>query len=234
MLGPRRSLALGSDTGPLTFSPSFSACSVDGSRSTSKHSPPSLRVPDHGNDARMAQISPLTFPIAPSVSMISLPPKEPRKRVERDVQGEILVVSSRIRGVRLIRNNVGCLPDERGIPIKYGLGAGSPDLVGAITFGGVNTCEPSTLGSTALAVLRTMRPIAITVAIEVKKPDARHAKGLPHRWAKRDRAQPAWHAMARKRGVETAVCKSAEDAATFLIHTIEVTWSRMRALLVCA
>lgn len=51
-----------------------------------------------------------------------------RKAIARD--GRALVT----------RNNVGVLRDERGVPVRYGLGIGSPDLVGLLTATGRVFC----------------------------------------------------------------------------------------------
>lgn len=42
------------------------------------------------------------------------------------------VLNHREAPTRVWRNNVGCLPDRRGIPIRYGLAPGSADLVGIV------------------------------------------------------------------------------------------------------
>src|ERR1019366_9150433 len=77
--------------------------------------------------------------------MIEIPKKPPRKRIETDVTNEIRKWLGETSDVRLMRNNVGELrtvvrmrPDlgpniaEVGRPVTYGLGTGSPDLVGHI------------------------------------------------------------------------------------------------------
>ncbi len=140
--------------------------------------------------------------------MITIPKLPPRKRVESDIQNDIIVASSRIRGVRLARNNVGTLLDRRGIPVTYGLGEGSPDLVGVITFGGLNTCEPATIDEVHAALLHAHDSIALCIAIEVKQ---------PKRYATSE--QKAWHAVARKRGIESAVCRSPEEATAWIEAT---------------
>ena len=50
------------------------------------------------------------------------------------IQAHIMaVLNHRNSPCRLWRNNVGCLKDERGIPLHYGLGVGSSDWVGLVT-----------------------------------------------------------------------------------------------------
>ena len=142
--------------------------------------------------------------------MIPLPPKAPRKRVETDIVREILVGVNAIAGVRAARNNVGTIEDVRGIPVTFGLGEGSPDIVGVISFGGVE----STISS-----LRRMRPFAIAFGIEVKQPK-RYATPK----------QKAWHAVARRRGFSTCVARSDHEAVDF-VHKLRLELvASMRAI----
>lgn len=46
---------------------------------------------------------------------------------ESDVQGAIRLEASR-KGLRLWRNNVGVLPDTRGVPVRFGLCNDSPEM----------------------------------------------------------------------------------------------------------
>lgn len=117
---------------------------------------------------------------------IKLPPREPRPITETDVLKRILEALAHEPGVRAARNNVGTLTDLRGIPVTYGLGNGSPDVVGIMTFG------------------RAL-PIAIAFGVEVKKPGK---KAEPH--------QRAWHAVAKRRGMYVGVATSEEEAVTFV------------------
>lgn len=48
---------------------------------------------------------------------------------ERDIQVAIQMAASE-DGHRLLRNNVGMLPDRNGRMVRYGLGTGSSDLIG--------------------------------------------------------------------------------------------------------
>lgn len=48
---------------------------------------------------------------------------------EADLTRACQLEATRI-GARLMRNNVGCLPDVRGVPVHFGLGIGSSDLIG--------------------------------------------------------------------------------------------------------
>lgn len=52
---------------------------------------------------------------------------------ETIIQAKIrAVLNHRDSPCRVWRNNVGVLPDSRGIPLRYGLAVGSADLVGLI------------------------------------------------------------------------------------------------------
>ena len=79
---------------------------------------------------------------------IMLPEREPRKRTETTIQLETRDALNRIPRVRVARNNVGQTPMPCGEckkrlcrrcaarlarPVAYGLGVGSPDLVGIYT-----------------------------------------------------------------------------------------------------
>jgi hypothetical protein len=128
--------------------------------------------------------------------MIKLAPKPERKRVETDIVHEIMLALSRIRGVRVARNNVGTLTDARGIPVTYGLGDGSPDLVGVITFGGIES---------TFAVCAMLEPLSVAFAIEVKQPGRYPSK-----------KQRTWIKVAKRRGFAVGVARSDEDAIAFV------------------
>lgn len=52
------------------------------------------------------------------------------------VKSILAVVALRYKGkVALHRNNVGCLKDATGRPVRYGLGVGSSDLIGTLRGG---------------------------------------------------------------------------------------------------
>lgn len=145
-----------------------------------------------------------------------LPPRVPRKRTETDVVYSCLGAINRIRGVRGSRNNVGELKDERGIPVVYGLGTGSPDIVGAITFGGVES---------AVASLRALPPLAFTFAIEVKRPREDGGRGAT-------RKQRSWMAVAERRGFLVGVARSDVEAIALVLEWISTCRSRLAALCV--
>lgn len=60
------------------------------------------------------------------------------------------------KGWRVFRNNVGCLMDQRGVPVRYGLMVGSGDLIGWRPV----TITPEMVGQT----------LAQFVSLEVKGP----------------------------------------------------------------
>ena len=144
--------------------------------------------------------------------MIILPPRKPRKITETDVTHACAAAINRRRGCRAIRNNVGCIPDKRGIPVTFGLGEGSPDLVGSITFGGVES---------VLVELRALEAVAITFALEIKKPRELGGRGA-------ERNQRAWHAMARRRGVLVEVIRTPEEAVAFVDRCVVEYVRRIR------
>ena len=146
--------------------------------------------------------------------MIHLPPRAPRKVTETDVTHACAAAINRRRGCRAIRNNVGSIEDGRGIPVVFGLGEGSPDLVGAITFGGVES---------VLEELRALEPIPLAFALEIKKPRELGGRGA-------ERNQRAWHHMARRRGVLVEVIRTPEDAVAFVDRCVFAYVARMRAI----
>lgn len=126
---------------------------------------------------------------------IPLPPRAPRKETETDLVYLIIQAIGRLPGVRSSRNNVGSIRDARGIPVTFGLGDGSPDIVGVITFGGKNTTH---------ATLRGVLPIALAFGLEVKRPREDGGKA-----ATRD--QRAWHHVAERRGFPVRVVRTPEE-----------------------
>lgn len=119
-----------------------------------------------------------------------LPARAPRKRTESTAQAEILAALNRLPGVRVARNNVGRLQDRNGTWVAYGLGVGSPDIVG------IYSVEWRSYAITA----HTMR-IAAAFGVEVKSEKGR---------LRLEQAQ--WHEAMRRRGLPTFVARSAEEA----------------------
>lgn len=145
--------------------------------------------------------------------MIKLAPKPPRKRTETDVVYACLQAVNRIGGVRATRNNVGMIQDSRGIPVTYGLGVGSPDIVGVITFG----------GNEAPRFLEHCPPIAIAFALEVKRPTEDGGRS-----ATRD--QKAWALVAARRGMLVGLVRAPDEAVSYVYATIKELRQRLLRL----
>lgn len=69
----------------------------------------------------------------PPSGRLGLPTAPPKRRTETTIQGEAIAALNRLPGVRVARNNVGRLRDRNGAWVTYGLGVGSPDVVGIYT-----------------------------------------------------------------------------------------------------
>lgn len=101
---------------------------------------------------------------------VRLPPKPPRRRSEtRELVHPIRAMLNAMPGVRLWRNNSGMLKDHRGTPIRYGLGEGSADLVGLVTFERVT---PRYTIDAEAGVETFARFFALEVKLPGKKPGA--------------------------------------------------------------
>lgn len=87
------------------------------------------------------------------------------------------------RDARVRRNNTGRLQDRKGRWVTFGLGIGSPDLIGEVTI---------QWGS---------RAVARAFHLEVKLPGEAPTVD-----------QLAWHDEARRRGVFVAVVRSVDEA----------------------
>lgn len=74
---------------------------------------------------------------------------------EQSIMQRVQLEATR-KGWRVFRNNVGCLPDARGVPVRYGLCPGSSDLIGWREL----VITPDMVGHT----------VAQFVAVEVKTP----------------------------------------------------------------
>jgi hypothetical protein len=74
---------------------------------------------------------------------------------ETNLQGRIMLALSEA-GALVFRNNVGVLPDRRGIPLRYGVGGnGGSDLIGIAPDGAFLAVEVKTaLGQPTDAQLR--------------------------------------------------------------------------------
>jgi hypothetical protein len=114
---------------------------------------------------------------------ILLGERKPKRRTETTIVQEILGAINALPNVVGARNNVGMIEDKRGIPVFFGLGEGSPDIVGIITLGEHPAC------------------VAVAFGLEVKQP-GKYAT----------RKQRAWHAVAKRRGLRTGVVRSDREA----------------------
>lgn len=65
--------------------------------------------------------------------MPALAARKQRRKTETALTREIMAALNRIPGVHVFRNNTGALEDRNGRLVYYGLGKGSPDLVGWIS-----------------------------------------------------------------------------------------------------
>jgi hypothetical protein len=84
--------------------------------------------------------------------------------------------------VKLFRNNVGTLPDRRGIPVQFGLHPGSGDLIGWRSI----TVTPEMVGL----------KLAIFLSVEVKTPSGR-ARDDQINWAQVVREAGGYAGIAR-------------------------------------
>lgn len=104
---------------------------------------------------------------------------------EQAVMQRVMLAASRL-GWRVFRNNVGVLLDARGVPVRYGLGNGSADLVGWRSV----TITPEMVG----------QQIAQLVAVEVKGPRGKVSE-----------AQARWLATVEADGGLAIVARGPED-----------------------
>lgn len=157
-----------------------------------------------------------------------LPDREPAPVRERDIQAAIVVAENAHAGVRLTRNNSGKSPRPCGPcaqrlcqacrarlmrPITFGLGDGSPDLVGVVSFGGPHSVFPE---------LAQLDPVALAFGIEVKTPHAKKQRHEPD--------QIRWRNAFEKRGLLSTIARSEEDAATWMRGLVGELADRVREL----
>jgi len=128
---------------------------------------------------------------------IMLPAREPRKRTETTIQLETRDALNGIPGVRVARNNVGqtpmpCAKCRSGLcracasrlarPVTYGLGVGSPDLVGIYT---------------------DRRGVACAFGVETKTPTGRTSEDQRRwHWAAAARGMPTFVARSAVEAVD--------------------------------
>ena len=105
---------------------------------------------------------------------------------EGKIQSRIMLAVGSLPGVVVQRNTVGSYRERNGW-ITYGLGTGSPDIVGWIMLKNEGVTVP------------------VTIGIEVKTPRGKVSK---------DQAQ--WHRAAERNGVAVGVCRNSLDALTYV------------------
>ena len=99
------------------------------------------------------------------------------------VQGQVRLEAPRL-GMRLWRNNVGALKDERGVPVRYGLANESPAMNRVIKSADLIGIRPVVIGPEHVG-----HTIGRFVSIECKE-EGWHFTGTSH-----EEAQQAWAAL---------------------------------------
>lgn len=110
------------------------------------------------------------------------------QQCEQDLQSLVLIETSK-KGIRLWRNNVGCLMDKRGVPVRYGLCNSSKKLNDAIK-------SSDLVGITPVVITPEMvgQTVGVFTSYEIKRP------GWKYTGAGREKAQEAWLALVRSLG----------------------------------
>ncbi len=104
-------------------------------------------------------------------------------RSEAAVQAAVRVEASQ-RGMRVWRNNVGVLTDDRGVPIRYGLCNDTPKMNYALKSADLIGIDP-----TPITLADVGQPRGQFVSLECK-PEGWRYTGTP-----REEAQAAWAAL---------------------------------------
>jgi len=125
----------------------------------------------------------------------ALAPRKPKRKTETALTREIMVALNRLPGVHVFRNNTGALADETGRVVYYGLGKGSPDLVGWVT------------GSMVASGMSHWCNVARFLGVEVKMPGKMraHPEVLENQDRWRDMIEAAGGIYVRVTSVEEAV-----------------------------
>ena len=113
---------------------------------------------------------------------------------ETTILQRIRLAASSIPGLRLFRQNVGMLKDERGRMVRFGLHPGSADLIGWRTV----TITPDMVG----------KQVAVFASVEVKTDSGRVKP-----------EQQNWLEQVTKAGGLAVVARSPEEAAEFFART---------------
>lgn len=102
------------------------------------------------------------------------------------------------KGVRLFRNNVGALKDERGVPVRYGLANESAEINKVLKSADLIGWRPVLIGPEHLG-----RRIAQFVSREVKAP------GWTYGGTDREQAQWRWAQLVAAAGGDSGFCTGA-------------------------
>lgn len=113
---------------------------------------------------------------------------------EAAVQAQVRLEAAR-KGLRLWRNNVGVLTDERGVPVRYGLANDSKQLNSVVKSGDLIGWRP---------VLITPAHLGITIAQFVSRECKR--VGWTYKGDAREQAQLRWAEMIIADGGDAAFC----------------------------
>lgn len=111
-------------------------------------------------------------------------------RSEAAVQVQVRLEASQ-KGLRVWRNNVGSLKDERGVPVRYGLANESPAMNRAIKSADLIGIRPILIGPEHMGQL-----IGRFVSLECKQ-EGWHYTGTPH-----EAAQQSWALLVASLGGE--------------------------------
>lgn len=118
----------------------------------------------------------------------------PVSHSESYVQSCVRLEAAR-KGLKLWRNNVGALADERGIPVRYGLGNDSPALNKRIKSGDLIGWRPLVITPSLIGV-----KVAQFVSRECKRPDWKYTGN------DRESAQLRWAEAVNADGGDAAFC----------------------------
>lgn len=112
--------------------------------------------------------------------MVEIHQSYPPNASESFIQSRVRLEAS-VKGLKLWRNNVGSLPDERGVPIRYGLGNDSERLNKIIKSGDLIGWRPLVVTPAHVG-----SKIAQFISRECKKPNWQYTG------TDRERAQLRW------------------------------------------
>jgi len=130
---------------------------------------------------------------------------KPRRNETQELTRPIEAALNKLPGVRVRRNNTGVLEDKRGVPVRYGLGVGSADLVGICEVQSVSVpASLEALGRVANGQVGALYPTRIlgrAFCLEVKRPGEKPTAD-----------QVRWLESVRRLGGFAAIVHSVEEA----------------------